>query len=403
MKVLFYYDVVCPYAYLASTRIEALAARRGFALELRPMLLGGVFRAIAAPQVPAAHLPPEKAALNLADMQRWAALYGVPLQLPAGHPRRTVEAMRLCHTVDGAERARLMHALYRAYFVEGRDVADRAVLADLAGSERVRQIDAPEVKDALRRTTDEAIADGVFGAPAFVVLGDDGTRKLYWGQDRLLFLGDEPPAPAPSDVGPRELTFYYDFSSPFSYLGATQVERVAAAHGARVRWRPFLLGALFKQIGTPEVPLLAASEPKRRYYLQDLQDWAAHWGVDFRWPSRFPMRSVAALRLALAVDEAARPALSLRLYRAYWVEDRDLADPDVLRAVGAEAGVEAAAVERALAPDPAVKQALVDSTAEARAAGVCGAPSFVVGGYLFWGQDRLPLVDRVLGGWRPPA
>ena len=202
-----------------------------------------------------------------------------------------------------------------------------------------------------------------------------------------------------------ELTFYYDFSSPYAYLGATQVERVAAAAQATVRWRPILVGALFRRIGTPDVPIAEFPQPKRAYVQRDLQHWAAHWEVPFRWPSRFPMRTVAALRLALAVaaDGGEIAAVSRALFAAYWVDDRDLADPAVLSAVASAAGAPPTAIERALAPDAALKQALVESTDEAIAAGVCGVPSFIARGHLFWGQDRLDLVARTLAGWDPPA
>jgi 2-hydroxychromene-2-carboxylate isomerase len=135
--------------------------------------------------------PAPKAEHSRADMLRWASLYGVPLRLHPLHPLRTVEAMRLCHAVAGAGRVRLTHALYRAYFVDNRDISDRAVLAAVAAEagcpEAVRQIDAPEIKEALRRATAEAVADGVFGAPAFVVVRD-GRRMLFWGQDRMHFV-----------------------------------------------------------------------------------------------------------------------------------------------------------------------------------------------------------------------
>ncbi|MGZ3426689.1 MAG: DsbA family protein [Polyangia bacterium] len=192
-----------------------------------------------------------------------------------------------------------------------------------------------------------------------------------------------------------ELTFYYDFSSPYAYLGATQVERVAREQGARVRWRPILVGALFQQIGTPNVPLDDFPAPKRAYMIRDLQHWAAWWQVPLSWPSRFPMRTVAPLRLALAAETAGGDiaALSLALFRAYWVDDRDISDLSVLREFGDLAAIEA----------PAIKAALRANTDEAIAAGVCGVPSFVARGHLFWGQDRLELVSRTLGGWDPPA
>lgn len=190
----FYYDVVCPYASLASRRVEAMAARAGAELgeairiEWVPILLGGVFRAIGQVDVPAAKMPEAKRRLGALDLCRYAALYDVPLRMHPRHPVRTVEAMRLLHAVDGAARVALTHDLYRAYFVDNRDLSDRAVLADVAaGRADVARIDAPEVKAALRAATDAAVADGVFGVPGFVV-EQRGRRFLFWGQDRLHFV-----------------------------------------------------------------------------------------------------------------------------------------------------------------------------------------------------------------------
>ena len=192
-----------------------------------------------------------------------------------------------------------------------------------------------------------------------------------------------------------DLTFYYDFSSPFAYLAATQVERVAREVGARVRWRPILVGALFKEIGTPMVPLAEFNPAKRAYIGRDLAHWAAYWNVQFRWPSRFPMRTVSALRLALAVEAEGGDiaGLSRVLFRAYWVDDRDISDPKVLGEYGDLKALDSTAI----------KDALRAATEEAIAAGVCGVPSFVARGHLFWGQDRLDLVKRTLRGWDPPT
>ncbi|MCU1279618.1 MAG: 2-hydroxychromene-2-carboxylate isomerase [bacterium] len=177
----FYYDIVCPYAYLASTQVEAAAARAGATIEWVPVLLGGIFRAIGQLDVPARAMPPAKQHLNLLDMKRYAAFYGVPLTLHPRHPLRSVDAMRLCHTVAGAERVALTKALYRAHFVDNRDISDRAVLA---GYGDIEKIDSPDIKDALRAATDRAVADGAFGVPSFVV-EQAGRRFLFWGQDRL--------------------------------------------------------------------------------------------------------------------------------------------------------------------------------------------------------------------------
>jgi 2-hydroxychromene-2-carboxylate isomerase len=201
-----------------------------------------------------------------------------------------------------------------------------------------------------------------------------------------------------------KLSFYFDYSSPFAYLGSTQVEAVAKKCGAELTWRPFLLGALFKAIGTPNVPLFEMSAPKRAHMQLDLHRWARFYGVPFRFPSRFPMNTVRALRMTLQVDDVAR--LAHPIFAAYWADDRDIDDPTELGAIADGAGFDGAAL-LAGAGEAAVKERLRQSTEEAQQRGVCGAPSFLVQasaddpGMLFWGQDRLVLVERALSGWRP--
>jgi 2-hydroxychromene-2-carboxylate isomerase len=180
MKVTFYYDIVCPFAYLASTQIEQVCA--GAELVWQPILLGGLLKSIGNPE-PMRAAPPAKAYMNLLDAQRWAEHRGVPLVFPPGHPRRTVEAMRLCTSLTD-RRAQVSHALYRAYWVEGADVSDPNVLARIAGG----PVALEGAKDALRTATDAAAAQGVFGVPSMRVETDDGKSYLFWGQDRLEFV-----------------------------------------------------------------------------------------------------------------------------------------------------------------------------------------------------------------------
>src|SRR5262249_39650313 len=163
--------------YLASTQIEAMAARAKAEIEWVPVLLGGIFRAIGQADVPARAMPAAKQRLSFADMKRYAALYDVPLSLHPRHPLRSVQAMRLLHTVDGAERVALTKKLYHAHFAENRDISDKAVLADYGD---VAKAESPAVKEALRAATDRAVNDGAFGVPSFVVEQRD-RRFLFWG------------------------------------------------------------------------------------------------------------------------------------------------------------------------------------------------------------------------------
>ena len=358
----FWFDYTCPYAYLGSTQAPALAQRMGVTLTYRPLLLGGVFRVNDTPQKLFAALSPAKAAHNMTDMQRWAKRFGVSLGMPANHPMRSVEALRA--TLATGIDQRVVDAFYRAYWVDNVDIGDRAVIAKvLAGCEHdavrgLLAIDTPAIKDDLRARTEEAIALGIFGVPSWVV---DGTH-LYWGQDRMHFVEGVARVPAPAAPRPLApapalapalapapaLDVYWDFSSPFAYLGASQVAALAARTGARVTWRPLLLGGLFRSIGTPDVPIATFSEAKRRYTGKDLERWAAYWNVPFRFPSRFPTRSLRALRVYSALPEEQRDGYRDAVFRACWAEDRDITTDEVLASCIGDDAVAQAAFAKAL-------------------------------------------------------
>lgn len=198
----------------------------------------------------------------------------------------------------------------------------------------------------------------------------------------------------------KEVAFFFDFSSPYAYLASTQIEALASRKGARVLYRPFLLGALFKAIGTPNVPLLAMPLAKQKLVRADIFRWADYWSVPFRYASRFPMNTVKALRVLLAAPEDAVPQIMHAFYRAAWVDDLDLSSDEVLVSTLCALGLDGPRLVAATAEE-AIKQRLKDATDEALRLGVCGAPCFAVGDLLFWGQDRLVLVEKALEGWRP--
>lgn len=408
----FYFDYSCPYAYLGATQVADLAARTGRTLRYKPMLLGGIFRANGTPQNLMNVLSPSKAAHNMADMQRWAKLFGVELSMPSTHPMRTVEALRATLLADCDPR--VIAGFYRAYWVENTPVSEevtiRRVLTE-AGKDAdaiLRDIASDAVKEDLRVRTEEAVALGIFGAPAYVVDGE-----LYWGQDRAHFVAKAPWSELVGDSAPDTtrgevtsatrnrqpvLEVYWDFSSPFAYLGVSQAEKLAERTGAKLVWRPMLLGGLFKSIGQVDFPMATFSAAKQAYYAKDLRRWADHWQIPFKWPSRFPMNTVKALRCYLAIDdEAKREAFRKNVFHAFWAEDRDISDDAVLRELLGTAGVADADAILTKTQDAAIKNALIDATKKAADAGVFGAPTWVVNGQeLFWGQDRTFLVERAL-------
>lgn len=190
------------------------------------------------------------------------------------------------------------------------------------------------------------------------------------------------------------IEIFWDFSSPYSYLGASQADALAKRIGAPLVWKPMLLGGVFKAIGQVEAPVLTWGDAKRDHTLKDLHRWADHFGVPFAFPSRFPVNSLKAMRVWLALPEDRRAGYRERTYRAAWAENRDLQDDATLRELIGEGADEAlAATQR-----PEIKQALIDATNDAVKRGVFGAPTWIVkrpeGDELIWGQDRIPLVER---------
>lgn len=418
-----WFDFSCPYAYLASRQ----APRLGVEIDWRPMLLGGVFRGIGAGDGPMSTLSPQKAAHNFHDMHRWAEVFGVPFQMPRAHPMRTVRALRVLLSLPHSRWPAAIAAIYAAYWERAEDVTqDGVIAAALAGTgmsadditAALARADDAAIKDELRRRTDEAIALGIFGAPAWVLRRPHGPL-LLWGQDRIAFVeaalaGWDPDASTPPG-GPRPvrdlapaapgttLDVYFDISSPFAYLGLTQLPAVARASGVTPRLVPILLGALFREIGQADVPWFAMPPAKQRYVGLEMTRWARWWGVPFEQPRKFPQRTVMAQRLCVLAaergfDDGVR--LAIAIGRAMWAEQQDVEDPATLRALLEREGFPADWIERT--SEPATKAKLVETTASAKAAGVFGVPTFVVDRtHLFWGQDRLDLVARALASWSP--
>ncbi|HET8733222.1 MAG TPA: DsbA family protein, partial [Anaeromyxobacteraceae bacterium] len=124
------------------------------------------------------------------------------------------------------------------------------------------------------------------------------------------------------------LEFFYDYTSPYRYLASTRVEAVAARAGAAVRWRPFVLGGVFKETGN-RAPIEVSA--KGRHMLVDLERWSRRLGVPLRWPGTFPIASVLALRCALAAEPAGKLVpFSQAVFRAAWAEGADVGSADVL-------------------------------------------------------------------------
>jgi 2-hydroxychromene-2-carboxylate isomerase len=185
------------------------------------------------------------------------------------------------------------------------------------------------------------------------------------------------------------IEFWYEFASSYSYPAAMRVERLAGEAGVDVRWRPFLLGPIFKAFGWNDSPFNIYIA-KGRYMWRDLERVCAAEGLPLKLPPvRFPQNGLKAARLALAGEsEGWTPAFTRAVFVANYAEQKDISDDDTLTAILESIGIEPQAALEA-SNDPANKEALKQQTEEAAARGLFGAPSFIVGEELFWGNDRL--------------
>jgi 2-hydroxychromene-2-carboxylate isomerase len=189
--------------------------------------------------------------------------------------------------------------------------------------------------------------------------------------------------------------FYFDVGSPAAYLAWTQLPKIAQETRSEIEYRPFLLGGVFQATGNRspmEVPA------KGQYMQDDLQRFAQRYGVPFRHNPHFPINTLTLMRMALGLQMRDAPKMVPfvdAIFRATWVDGKNMNDAATVTAVLQQAGFDA---ERllALASDPAVKDQLKVVTQEAVARGVFGAPTFFVAGQMFWGQDRLDFVKEAL-------
>ena len=191
----------------------------------------------------------------------------------------------------------------------------------------------------------------------------------------------------------NQVEFYFDIVSPASYLAWTQMPKLAEDTGADIIYRPFFLPGLFKIAGSTSPITVPA---KGKWIFDDLNRWAKIYDVPFKLNSKFPLSSVYAMRGLIAFQDASQfKALGDGFYRAMWADNEDINDPQIVRRIVGEAGIDPELYTAALA-DPANKQAVFDVTEELAKRGAFGAPTFFVDDQMFWGQDRLDFVREAL-------
>ena len=193
----------------------------------------------------------------------------------------------------------------------------------------------------------------------------------------------------------KTVEFFFDFGSPATYLAWTQLPAICSAAGATLAYRPMLLGGVFQATGNASPITVPA---KGKYMLTDLARFARRYDVPMRFNPHFPINTLALMRGAVGLqlrDPGRFDVYVTAVFRAMWVEGRNMGDPAVVAEVLAQAGLDPQSI-LALTGDPAVKDALKAATEEAVRRGAFGAPTMFVGEQMFFGQDRLDFVREAL-------
>jgi 2-hydroxychromene-2-carboxylate isomerase len=194
------------------------------------------------------------------------------------------------------------------------------------------------------------------------------------------------------------IDYYVSLNSPWTHLGAARIEAMAMASNATMRIYPVDFGAIFAQSGG--LPLPKRSAQRQAYRLQELPRWRDHLGIPIKiQPAFFPSNELPAASCVIALRETVgdAPAIKLahRVLKALWQEDKNPGDPVVLEALISDIGLDADEVLK-LGSDPQWAERRIADTKAALDKGVFGAPSYVIGEEIFWGQDRLEFVQRRL-------
>lgn len=193
------------------------------------------------------------------------------------------------------------------------------------------------------------------------------------------------------------IDFYFDCSSPWTYLAFTGIHDIAERNAAEINWKPVLVGGIFNSVNPSVYEQRANPVPvKARYYQKDLADWANYYGIRIGMPPVFPVNAVKSMRGAfVALDEGCLVPYARATFEAYWGDLKDISQDDVLAGICEDVGLDRERFLSCIKSDD-IKARLRENTDEVMARGGFGSPTMFVGNAMFFGNDRLLLVDRAL-------
>ena len=192
--------------------------------------------------------------------------------------------------------------------------------------------------------------------------------------------------------------FFFDYSSPWTYLAFDRIEAFCEKNNAELIWKPFLVGGVFNKVN-PSVYQRRENPvpPKDNYYRKDMNDWARYQRITLIKPSVFPLNSVKALRGAfVAIEEGKISDYSRECFKAYWTDDKDISKEEILQPIAEAAGMDGEAFMAKIAEEP-IKRKLFETTDEIIAREGFGSPTFFINKTdIYFGNDRLELMQAAI-------
>jgi 2-hydroxychromene-2-carboxylate isomerase len=193
------------------------------------------------------------------------------------------------------------------------------------------------------------------------------------------------------------LEFYFDFTSPFTYLAFGRIREVAMRTVSKIVWKPMLLDFVFEKVNPAFYEQLSGmNRRKAEYYNKDIGDWAGFCGITIRTPVVYPLRATEAMCGAIVALEAGLvETYASAVFKAYWRDMKDISRLEVLRAICVETGLEPSDFEQRIR-DPMIEAQLRENSDTLIERGGFGSPTMFVGDSMFFGNDRIPLVEAAL-------
>ncbi|KAJ3220562.1 hypothetical protein HK099_004209 [Clydaea vesicula] len=276
MQIEFYYDIVCPFAYIASTRVEEAVGRHNGIVIWKPVLLGGIYDLIKAEQGKAGSasdvMPVNKKIAFSKDLERTIKRYKIDLNFHKNHPVKSLNAQRLLTYFKNQNKRKILsHKFFEAYWVKNLEVDKFEVLFKIV-HECFGDFDKEDFLKTVSLLTITHLSFCIVlmapGVPYFVIKSNEGGLSCFWGQDRIHFVESAITGRSiPQDrlyitkplKFPQRIKFFFDFSSPWAFVGYMQLKRLKVEFGnlLEIECFPILLGKLFQNIGTPNMPALA--------------------------------------------------------------------------------------------------------------------------------------------------